>query len=171
MNKIGILILLVPSLALADDLPSVAITPEPPGLRLAVQAEGAYGIVTGEFRNQLVGGRLDYRFSPTVSLGGYLGYVNLRGKEGRVHSVLPLVQLEYQLARQPYRGVYFPVRFGTGYLPRNGPVARLGTGIAVELSPRLELVGQVSPMVWITHDRALLSMNVGIELAYQPGGR
>jgi hypothetical protein len=148
---------------------TVATTPEPPGLRLAVQAEGAYGIVTGDFRNQLVGGRLDYRFSPTVSLGGYLGYANLRGKEGRAHSVLPLVQLEYQLARKPYRSTYFPVRFGTGYLPRNGPVARFGTGLAIALSPRLELVGQLSPMVWVTGDRPLLSLNVGIELAFMPG--
>jgi hypothetical protein len=131
--------------------------------------EGAYGVVTGEFRNQLVGGRLDYRFSPTVSLGGSLSYANLRGKDGRAHSVLPAVQIEYQLARQPYRQIYFPVRFATGYLPRNGPVARLGTGIAVELGPRLEIVGQISPMVWVARDRALLSVNVGLELAYKPG--
>src|SRR3954463_4126172 len=75
--------------------------PSPPlPLRLAVQTEAAGGGAPGPFYNHLLGGRLDGRFSPHISLGGYLGYANLKGKDGRVGAALAYAQLEY-LAGDP----------------------------------------------------------------------
>ena len=97
-------------------------------MRLALQTEAAIGVYPGDFYNHLVGGRLDLVFSPHVSFGGYLGYANLKGKEGRASNLLAYAQVEY-LAGAPNH-VRIPFRFASGYLPRNGPVMRLSTGFA-----------------------------------------
>ena len=55
----------------------------------------AIGVYPGDFYNQLVGGRVDLVFSPHVSFGGYLGYANLKGKDGRASNLLAYAQVEY----------------------------------------------------------------------------
>jgi hypothetical protein len=135
-------------------------------LRLAVQIEAANGVLTGSFHNALVGARLDGRFSEHVSLGGYVGYANLKGKDGRAHAALGYVALEY-MAGDPASTVRFPVRFGTGYLAANGPVARLGIGVAVAVSKKVDLVGEVASIVWISNNQNLVSLDGCLEVAFR----
>jgi len=145
--------------------------PAPPArdripMRLALQTEGAIGVYPGDFYNHAVGARLDLVVSPHVSFGGYLAYVNLKGKDGRASDLLTYVQVEY-LAGSP-GGIRIPVRFASGYLPRNGPVVRASTGFAFPLTPALDLVTELlAPMVWVSRDQMVLSMNLAAELAYR----
>jgi hypothetical protein len=140
--------------------------PDPTGFRLALQTEAALGIWVGPFYNQLAGARLDYAFSSRVSLGGYLGYANLKGKDGRAHGALPYAQVEYLQPTQAGSPLRFPLRFATGYLPRNGPVLRIAAGLAYAVSPRVDLITElVAPMLWITADQMELSMNLSLEIA------
>ena len=166
---LALLAVLAAPAARADDPASGAgEEAAPPGLRLALQTETALGVVVGPFQNQLVSGRLDYRFTPTVSLGGSLAYANLKGKDGRAHAVLPAAQLEYVARRRAGSDVALPLRFSTGYLPRNGPVVRAAAGLSWAVSPELDVVLELlAPMVWVTHNQALLSMNVGLEIAWK----
>jgi hypothetical protein len=141
----------------------------PPGrlpMRLALQTEAALGLYPDDFYNHLVGARLDLVFSPHVNFGGYLGYANLKGKDGRVSDLLAYVQVEY-VAGAP-DSIRIPIRFASGYLPRNGPVVRAATGFAFPLAPTLDLVTELlAPMVWVTRDQMVLSMNLAAELAYR----
>jgi hypothetical protein len=137
-----------------------------PRLRLAAQTEAAFGVYPGSFYNHLAGARLDVRVSPHVSFGGYLGYANLKGREGRAHDVLPYAQVEY-LFGKPGAPVRVPLRFASGYLPRNGPVVRLATGLAFALTPKIDLVTELlAPMFWITRDQMVLSADVSLELSF-----
>ena len=88
------------------------------------------------FFNQLVGARVDYRFTSRFAFGGVLSYANLKGKDRRVHNVLPEALLEYRI---PYKGERFgmPLRLGLGYLPKNGPTLRVGAGFDFALSERV----------------------------------
>ena len=150
------------TLAPAPEAPAPARLP----MRLAVQTEGAVGVHPGDFYNHLVGVRLDLVFSPHVSFGGYLGYANLKGKDGRAHDVLPYAQVEYLIGRPG--GVRIPLRFASGYLPRNGPVARVATGFAFSVTPTVDLVTELlAPMVWVTGDQMVLSMNLAGEIAWR----
>jgi len=97
-------------------------------------------------------------------------YVNLKGKEGRDHSLLPTLQGEYRLNVDWGALKAIPLRFATGYLPRNGPVARASAGLLFPLSPTVDLVAELlSLMVWVTNDQTLFSMNVAVELVIGMG--
>jgi hypothetical protein len=134
-------------------------------MRLAVQTEGAIGVYPGDFYNHLVGVRLDLVFSPHVSFGGYVGYVNLKGKDGRAHNALPYAQVEYLVGKPD--GVRIPLRFATGYLPRNGPIVRLAAGFAFPVAPNIDLVTELlAPMLWITSDQLVVSMDLAAELQF-----
>jgi hypothetical protein len=151
--------------AAAPAAPPPSPTP-PPALRLAVETEGAFGLYPGGFYNQLAGARLDLRASPHVSFGGYVGYANLKGKEGRAHDVLAYALVEY-MAGRPDARVRVPLRFASGYLPRNGPVVRVAGGLAFALTPKVDLVTELlAPMFWVTRNQMVLSTNVSLELAF-----
>jgi hypothetical protein len=148
----------------------VAVAPAPEAdpelpVRLALHMEGAAGVATGTFRNGLVGGRVDARFSPHVSLGGYLGYANLKGKYGRAHAALTYAQLEYLTGKAGDR-VRVPARFASGYLAGNGPIVRVGAGLAIALTPKVDLVTELASMVWFTNNQTLLSLDLALELAF-----
>jgi hypothetical protein len=133
--------------------------------RFAIQTEAAFGVATGSFYNHLAGARLDRRFSEEFSLGAYLAYANLKGKEGRAHNVLPAFLLEYRAALSDDWAL--PFRFAPGYLPKNGPTLRLSAGISFEAADGVELVLEpLTPMVWLTGDQAVLSLNVAAEVAF-----
>jgi hypothetical protein len=135
-------------------------------MRFAVQTEAALGVYPGDFYNHLAGVRLDLVFSPHVSFGGYVGYANLKGKDGRASNVLPYAQVEYMLGSPG--GIRFPLRFASGYLPRNGPVVRLSAGFAFPLTPKVDLVTELLvPTIWITRDQMLLSMDLALELCFR----
>jgi hypothetical protein len=154
--------------------PAVAATPiaPPPApasgipLRLALQVEAANGVITGSFHNQLLGVRVDGRFSPHLALGGYLGFADLKGKDGRAHAALTYAQVEY-LAGNPAATVRYPLRFASGYLAANGPVVRASGGLAIALGKTVDLIGELAPMVWITNNQTLLSLDLSLELAFR----
>jgi len=156
--------------AQAQTAGAVPPPPEPVAqipLRVAVQTEAAFGVVKGSFYNHLVGARVDLQFSPRVSFGGYLAYANLKGKDGRAHSALSCAQVEY-MAGDPASRVRIPLRFGSGYLPGNGPVVRAATGLAFALGSKVDLITElVVPMVWLTNNQMLLSLNLSLELAFR----
>ena len=180
MNLRNVVLLLIvstaPAAARAQTPPAapsaVAAQPAPPAdaptipLRLAAQVELASGVATGSFHNQLVGGRLDGRFSPHVSLGGYLGFADLKGKDGRLHAALAYAELEY-LAGDPTSWLRFPLRFATGYLTENGPVVRAVAGLSFKVGRSVDLVTELAPMVWLTNNQTLLSLDLALELAYR----
>lgn len=137
------------------------------GARVAAHLESARGHTGSGFQNGMAGLRADLLFSPRVSLGGYLGVAGLKGKEGRTRAALGYAQLEYQVPLAPAFGnLRLPLRFGTGYLARNGAVVRASAGLAIRLHRRLDLVTELfAPMFWVTRDQTLFSTNLSLELA------
>jgi hypothetical protein len=138
-------------------------------VRLALRAEPAFGISGGSFYNQLVGARVAYRFTDSLSLGPYLGYANLKGQEGRAHNVLPTLELEYCKTLGSSNTFKLPLRFATGYLPRNGPVLRLSMGIGYAVSPKVDVViDALTPTFWMIRDRTVASLGAAFEISYAP---
>jgi hypothetical protein len=158
--------LLVPTHALAQateaTAPPAAALARP--LRVGVASTSAFGVTNARFFNQLVGARLDYRFTPRFAFGGVLSYANLEGKDRRVHNVLPEALLEY---RVPYVGERFgvPLRFAVGYLPKNGPTLRIGAGFDFALSARVSMdIVPLEPMVWVNRERPEVSLAGSVSL-------
>ena len=158
--------------ALLPAVPPEATEPEPSrdgeaGVRLAIQTEGAIGIAEHSFYNQLFGARLDYGFGQDFALGAYVGYANLKGKDGRTSNVLPYLQLEYRLHWSRTSPVRIPLRFGTGYLPGNGPFLRLATGPSFPIGDSAHFgLDLIAPTVWIVRSSTVLSMDIAAEVAF-----
>jgi hypothetical protein len=135
--------------------------------RLALQTEAAFGLSSKFFYNHFVGSRFDYGFTRDFALGAYVGYANLKGREGRTNNVLPYLQLEYGLALTTSR-ILIPLRFGTGYLPKNGPFFRLAAGPSFPLGSGVRLgFDLVAPTFIIVHDRTVVSMDVAAEVSFE----
>jgi hypothetical protein len=162
----ALLLLVSTSLARAQEpMPSTPFS----RARLALRAEPAFGVAGGRFFNQLVGARADYRFTEQISLGGYLGYANLKGQEGRAHNVLPSLELEYRPSLDASNRFGLPLRFATGYLPNNGPVLRLSIGVSYALGPTVDLVlDAFTPTFWVIRDRTVVSLGGALEIAWSP---
>jgi hypothetical protein len=137
------------------------------GLRGAIQAEGAFGLGHRFFYNQLVGGRLDYGFPGDFAIGGYLGYANLKGKEGRASNVLTYVQTEYRMHPSSASRIRVPFRLGAGYLPKNGPFLRVSAGVSFPVgdTTRLEF-DLLTPTVWVVRNSTVYSMDVAAEVSF-----
>jgi hypothetical protein len=149
-----------------SDSASVPTPPKAPAhpLRVSAASTSAFGLRATGFFNQLVGARLDYRFTPRFAFGGALSYANLKGKDGRVHNLLPEAIAEYRIALAGERfGV--PLRFATGFLPQNGPTLRVSAGVDFGLSERVSLeLTPLEPMVWVNRERPELSLNGSLAL-------
>lgn len=149
----------------AQAQPQVEAEPQV-GARLAVALESARGRTGAGFRNGMAGLRVDLVFAPRVSLGGYFGYTDLKGKAGRAHALLSYAQIEYQAPLARFLDLRVPLRFATGYLARNGPVLRASAGLAIALSRRIDLITElVTPMAWVTNGQTVFSTNVSLEVA------
>ena len=152
--------------AVAAPIPASAATPEIErrSFALAVFAEGAWGFAHDGFYNQLVGPRLDYHAGERLTLGLALSYANLKGPNGRVSNVLPAAMLEW---RTPLaHDVALPVRFFSGYLPRNGPWLKLALGLSRRLSERTTLTLEaLAPALWIVRNSTAGSLDASLELA------
>ncbi|HEX3594824.1 MAG TPA: hypothetical protein VHU80_06980 [Polyangiaceae bacterium] len=137
-------------------------------VRLALQTEGAFGLSERFFYNQFAGARLDYGFTRDFAMGVYVGYANLKGREGRAENVLPYLQLEYRLRFSRDARFWVPLRFGSGFLPKNGPFLRLAAGPSFPLggSTRLGL-DLLAPTFVIVHDRTVVSMDVAAEVSFE----
>ena len=155
--------------ASAVPAPSPAPTAEPAPdvarpLRASFVSTSAFGVTHAKFFNQLLGARVDYRFTPRFAFGGAVSYVNLKGKDKRVHNVLPEASAEYRI---PYNGDSFglPLRFALGFLPKNGPTLRLGAGFDVSFTDSVSLeVIPLEAMVWVTRERPEVSLDATLAL-------
>ena len=129
--------------------------------RVAVHATTAFGLRGRHFVNQLVGVRADLITASRFAVELDVAYANLDGKDERVHNVLPQLALRY---RAPFGGSGFgmPLRFAGGFLPKNGPTARVAAGIDFDASDavRIELT-PLEPMLWVVRERSELSLDVG----------
>ena len=146
--------------------------PEPPPIRhrwnIVLQTEGAIGTSQDSFYNHLVGGRIDYRISREILFGLYVGYANLRGKDGRANNVLTYLQIEDRVRLGSATDITIPLRLGIGYLPFNGPVVRLAAGINIPLSRRVELGFDILvPTFWVLPDRTAVSLDLAAELLFR----
>lgn len=137
------------------------------GYRLALQTEGAIGLTKPSFYNHLLGVRLDYVFPEDLTLGGYLGYANLKGKDGRASNVLPYLMLEYRLHTSSSSRLRIPLRFESGYLPKNGPFLRLSAGVAVPIGETTRLgFDLLAPTFWIVQNRTVVSLDLAAEVSF-----
>ena len=130
------------------------------GKRLGGFATVSLGLPGVDFVNELVGARFELEYTPRFAFGLSLAYANLKGKDGRVSNALPEASLAYTVPL----GASFriPIRFAGGWLPKNGPTLRLGSGFewAPSHAMAFELV-LLEPMVWVARDRPELAMNLG----------
>lgn len=134
-------------------------------LRAALVSSSAFGVTHARFFNQLAGARLEYRFTPRFAFGGAVSYANLKGKDRRMHNVLPELGLAYRI---PLKGEQLgvPLRYGLGFLPKNGPTLRLGAGVDFALSDAVSL--ELTPaevMVWVNRERPEVSLDASLSLA------
>ncbi len=144
--------------------PAVAPPPAPEDavprrIRLALTSTSAFGVTHAKFFNQLLGARLDYRVSSRFAFGTALAYANLKGKDRRVHNVLPEVLSEYRVPLHKER-VGLPLRLALGYLPKNGPTLRLSIGFDFALGERASL--ELTPfetMIWVDRERPEVSLD------------
>jgi hypothetical protein len=131
--------------------------------RLAFGGAAAFGVSPGPFQNYLLGLRADRRFSDEAAFGLGFYYANLKGKDGRAHNVLPWALFEYRVDLGSSWAV--PLRFASGYLPKNGPVVKLAAGLSVPLGDSLELSTELfAPTLWITNEQPVLSLDVSAEI-------
>lgn len=166
MKYLPSLLLFVATSAAAAE-PAPAVSAEQPvlhPLRLAVTSTSAFGMTHAKLFNQLFGARVDYRFGSRFAFGGALAYANLKGKDRRVHDVLPEVVSEYRLPLQ-HESLGLPVRLALGYLPKNGPTLRLGAGFDFALGERaaFELV-PFEAMIWVDRERPEVSLDGSLAL-------
>jgi hypothetical protein len=139
----------------------------PGNTRIAIQTEGAFGIADHPFYNHLLGGRIDYGFTSDFALGAYLGYANLKGRQGRTSNVLPYLQLEYRAHWSSTSTVRIPLRLGTGYLPKNGPFLRLAAGPSFQIGDSTHLgFDLLAPTLWVVRNSVVVSMDVAAEIAF-----
>lgn len=143
--------------------------------RLSLNTEGALGLTSGvnestptslpSFYNQFVGPRFDYGFPNDFALGAFVGYANLKGKEGRASNVLPYLQLEYRTRVSKASEFRIPLRLATGYLPSNGPFFRLAAGLEFPLGQGVHLgLDLIAPALWVVRNRTLLSLDAALEV-------
>jgi hypothetical protein len=131
--------------------------------RVALFSVTALGVSGSGFVNELAGARLELGYSPRFTLGFGLAYANLKGKDGRASNVLPEAMLGYRIPVSRVVGV--PIQLAGGYLPKNGPTLRLGTGFDFRLGERAHLtLTLLEPMVWVSHDRPEASFDGGLAL-------
>jgi hypothetical protein len=145
--------------------------------RISLNTEGAFGFTSGvnenlgtplpTFYNHLVGPRFDYGFPNDFALGVFVGYANLKGKEGRTSNMLPYLQLEYRTRVSKTSEFRIPLRLAGGYLVKNGPFFRLAAGLEIPLGGGAHLgLDLVAPALWMVRNRTLLSLDVAAEVGF-----
>jgi hypothetical protein len=128
----------------------------------------AFGASRDFFFNALLGARIDYRITPDIRVGAYLGYANLRGKDGRASNLLMLAQIEDRVRISASTDLRVPLRLGLGYLPQNGPVVRLAAGLGFPIGNRWEMTFDLlAPTFWVLPERTVVSLDLAAELGYR----
>ena len=143
----------------------VAARPRKP-VAIAIFTEAALGMTGDGFYNHLAGARFDYRVGKHLGLGAALGYVNLKGANGRVHNVLPALMAEWYVPVRPNFGL--PLRAYAGYLAKNGPWLKAAFGLSGRLSDHVVLtVEGLAPTLWVVRDTTVTSFDLSVELAFE----
>ncbi len=133
--------------------------------RVGVRTDLAFGVGDHTFFNLLLGGRLLYRVDDATAVGAFLAYANVETRGGRGASVLPALALEHRIGVGE-GALSVPLRFLLGGLLDNGGVLRLSSGVAWALDDRTALsFDLIAPTLWVTPDRILLSLDLGVELS------
>jgi len=128
----------------------------------------AFGASRDFFFNALLGARIDYRITPDIRVGAYLGYANLRGKDGRASNLLMLAQVEDRVRVSASTDLRVPLRLALGYLPQNGPVVRLAAGLGFPIGSRWEMTFDLlAPTFWVLPERTVVSLDLAAELGYR----
>jgi hypothetical protein len=154
--------LLLAAQATAPVSPPDRDVPRP--LRLGLVSTSAFGMSHARFFNQLVGGRLEYRFDSHFAFGGALSYANLEGKDERAHNVLPEATSAYRVGLDA-RTFALPLRLSLGYLPKNGPTLRVSAGLELAFSDALSLeLVPLEAMLWVTRERPEFSLDASAAL-------
>ncbi len=145
--------------------------PAEPDIRrfsIALQTEASVGTTEGGFYNHMVGVRLDVRITRDILVGLYGAYVNLDGRDGRVHDFFFMLQAEDRIRPSSTLELTIPLRIGIGYLPFNGPVFRLAAGLNYALSPNWEIGADlVAPTFYVLPDRFAVAFDFALEVAYR----
>jgi len=146
--------------------------PSPPVQRFgfAATAESAFGVGQGGFYNQLIGARVDVRLTHEIAVGAYLGYANLQGYQGRVGNLATYLQLEDRLRLGDRTKLRIPLRFGAGFVPRNGALIRFAAGLSMPVSDHIELgLDLLAPTLWILPEGELAaSLSLALEIIVSP---
>jgi hypothetical protein len=134
----------------------------------AARTDFAFGASRDFFFNALLGARIDYRITPDIRVGAYLGYANLRGKDGRASNLLMLAQVEDRVRVSASTDLRVPLRLALGYLPQNGPVVRLAAGLGFPIGNRWEMTFDLlAPTFWVLPERTVVSLDLAAELGYR----
>lgn len=134
-------------------------------LRLVLHGDTSFGFSRDDFRNHSVGGRLDYRIDPELAIGAFVGYANLKGRDGRASSLVAYMQLEDRVPLTRSGSVQVPLRVSLGYLAKNGPLLRLAAGVGFTLGERVDVaIDLLTPTFWLTPQSLLFSLDLGLEL-------
>ncbi|GAB4216630.1 MAG: hypothetical protein OHK0013_43370 [Sandaracinaceae bacterium] len=145
--------------------------PAEPDIRrfsVALQTEASIGTTEGSFYNHYVGLRLDVRITRDILVGLYGAYVNLDGRDGRVHDFFFMLQAEDRIRPSSTLELTIPLRLGIGYLPFNGPVFRLAAGLHYPLTPNWEVgVDLVAPTFYVLPDRFAVAFDFALEVGYR----
>ncbi len=135
---------------------------------IALQTEASVGTTQDGFYNHYAGLRFDVRITRDILIGVYGAYVNLDGRDGRVHDFFFMVQAEDRIRPSSTLELTIPLRIGIGYLPFNGPVFRLAAGVNYALDPHWEIGADlVAPTFYVLPDRFGVAFDFSLEVAYR----
>jgi hypothetical protein len=135
-------------------------------LRLSLINDYAFGLADDGFFNLLIGARAYYRVDRALSVGGSLAYVNLPTRDSRGGSLLPALSLQHSVAIPETASLGVLLGLQLGYLIDNGAVMQLSSGLDFAFDDRLRLaLHLLAPTFWVTPERVLFSMNLGVELS------
>jgi len=145
-----------------------AAEPDIRRLSIALQTEASVGTTQDGFYNHFVGLRFDVRITRDILIGVYGAYVNLDGRDGRVHDFFFMLQAEDRIRPSSTLELTIPLRIGIGYLPFNGPVFRLAAGLNYALDPHWEIGADlVAPTFYVLPDRFGVAFDFSLEVAYR----
>jgi hypothetical protein len=127
----------------------------------------AFGPGRDSFVNALLFARAAYYVSDRLGFTGSISYANLRGRQGRVSNALFLVGVETAVDLVPQSRIFIPLRLELGYLPANGPVARITAGLSFPLARRVRLeVDLVSPTLWVLPETSPVSLDLAASMFF-----
>ncbi|MDP3276790.1 MAG: hypothetical protein Q8Q09_16440 [Deltaproteobacteria bacterium] len=146
----------------------VLVHPRP--FEFGVESHVAISPSRDSFVNFTIGPRFTWFALDRLGVSGALLYTNLRGRNGRVSNLLPMVGIESGVDLLPSAGLFVPLRAQIGYLPFNGPVLRFAVGIAFNVARNLRLeIDVVQPTIWWVNDNAMVSLDLGAQLLWSFG--